>query len=111
MAEGAGDQLIPSVRAIGLAQSGGFAGLSMTANLQLAELPGPEAEHVRELAARVLTEPPGPPAPAGLRDGQEYELTVELVDAPARQVVTRDGAVTAAQGELLALLRPRLSPG
>ncbi len=42
-------------------------------------------------------------------DACEYELTVSKAGAGQR-IVTRDGALTPAERELIRLLRPRLTP-
>ena len=75
MAHGEG-ALNASVVAVGLVQSGGIAGLDMTATLRLADLPAADADHARGLAEQVLTEPEAPQARTAVYDGLEYELTV-----------------------------------
>ncbi len=108
MAHGEG-ALNASVVAVGLVQSGGIAGRDMTATLRLSDLPAADAERIRALAEQVLAEHP-PPAPPPMYDGLEYELTVSCAGAPDRQIHTRDGALTPAQRELIAVLRPHLHP-
>ena len=109
MAHGEG-ALNPSVVAVGLVQSGGFAGLDMTATLRLADLPAADAERTRGLVAQVLTEPEPPQARTPTYDGLEYELTVSSDGAPDRQIHTRDGALSPAQRALIGELRPHLHP-
>ena len=108
MAHGEG-ALNASVVAVGLVQSGGVAGLDMTATLRLADLPAADADRARGLAEQVLTEPE-PEAPQAVYDGLEYELTVTRAGAPDHQIHTRDGALTPAQRALIGELRPHLHP-
>ena len=108
MADGEG-ALNASVVAVGLVQSGGIAGLDMTATLRLADLPAADADRTRGLAEQVLTEPE-PQARTPGYDGLEYELTVSRAGAPDRQIHTRDGALTPAQRALIGELRPHLHP-
>lgn len=109
MAHGEG-ALNTSVDAVGLVQSGGIAGLDMTATLRLADLPASDADHTRGLVEQVLTEPEPPKARTPVYDGLEYELTVSSTGAPDRQIHTRDGALTPAQRALIGVLRPHLHP-
>ena len=93
-----------------LVQSGGIAGLEMQAVLKLSELPPVDADGVRGLLRRVLAEATRPGvAPPAVPDACEYELTVSEAGAEQR-IVTRDGALTPAERELIGLLRPRLTP-
>jgi hypothetical protein len=108
MAHGEG-ALNASVVAVGLVQSGGIAGRDMTATLQLADLPAADADRTRGLVEQVLAEHP-PPASGTVYDGLEYELTVRRTGVPDQQINTRDGALTAAQRELIGVLRPHLHP-
>ena len=109
MAHGEG-ALNASVVAVGLVQSGGVAGLGMTATLRLADLPAADADRARGLAEQVLTEPGAPQARTAVYDGLEYELTVTRAGAPDRQIHTRDSALTPAQRALIGELRPHLHP-
>ncbi len=109
MAHGEG-ALNASVVAVGLVQSGGVAGLDMTATLRLADLPAADADRARGLAEQVLTEPEAPQARTAVYDGLEYELTVTRAGAPDHQIHTRDGALTPAQRALIGELRPHLHP-
>jgi hypothetical protein len=109
MADG-GTALRTSDLVLTLMQSGGIAGLEMQAVLKLSELPPADADGVRGLLRRVLAEATrsGVEAPS-VPDACEYQLTVS--DAGAEQrIVTRDGALTPAERELIGLLRPRLTP-
>ena len=111
MAHGEG-ALNASVVAVGLVQSGGIAGLDMTATLRLADLPAADADRARGLAEQVLTEPEpeAPQARTAVYDGLEYELTVTCAGAPDHRIHTRDGALTPAQRALIGELRPHLHP-
>ena len=109
MAHGEG-ALNASVVAVGLVQSGGIAGLDMTATLRLADLPAVDADRTRGLVEQVLTEPAPPQARTPGYDGLEYELTVTCAGAPDQRIHTRDGALTPAQRALIGELRPHLHP-
>jgi len=109
MAHGEGALSAPVV-AVGLVQSGGIAGLDMTATLRLADLPRADADRTRGLVEQVLTEPETPPDRTPVRDGLEYELTIYRAGAPDHQIHTRDGALTPAQRALIGELRPHLHP-
>ena len=66
MAHGEG-ALNASVVAVELVQSGGIAGLDMTATLRLADLAAADADRTRGLVEQVLTEPEPPqPRTAGV---------------------------------------------
>ncbi len=114
MAHGEG-ALSPSDLAVGLVQSGGIAGIDMSATVRLADLPAADADRTRGLVEQVLSEQPKAvgrgPVLSGMFDGMEYELTVSRPDGAARKIVTHDGALTTAQRELIGVLRPHLSPG
>ena len=109
MAHGEGALSAP-VLAVGLVQSGGIAGRDMSATLRLTDLPSATADHTRGLVERVLTEPQAPPSRTPVYDGLEYELTISRQGVADRQIHTRDGALTAAQRELIGVLRPHLHP-
>jgi hypothetical protein len=109
MAHGEG-ALNASVEAVGLVQSGGIAGLDMTATLRLADLPSADAEHTRGLVEQVLTEPETPQSRTPVYDGLEYELTFSRAGAPDHRIHIRDGALTPAQRALIGKLRPHLHP-
>jgi hypothetical protein len=110
MAHGEG-ALSPSDLAVELVQSGGIAGIDMSATVRLADLPAADADRTRGLVEQVLSEQPKAAARAPLFDGMEYELTVSRVGSAARKIVTHDGTLTTAQRELIGVLRPHLSPG
>lgn len=111
MAHGEGALNAPDL-AVGLVQSGGIAGIDMSATVRLADLPAADADRTRGLVEQVLSEQA---APAGARgpvfDGMEYELTVTQKGGPDRRIVAHDGTLTPAQRELIGVLRPHLSPG
>ena len=96
--------------AVGLVQSGGIAGLELSGTVRAADLAATDADHLRELVEKVLTERPQADEGRPVYDGLEYELTVSRQGAPDRQIVTRDGTLTAAQRELIGVLRPHLTP-
>ncbi len=97
--------------AVGLVQSGGIAGREFSGTVRSADLSSTDADHLRELVEQVLTEHPQATEGGPMYDGLEYELTVSRQGTPDRQIVTRDGALTAAQRELIGVLRPHLTPG
>jgi hypothetical protein len=101
----------PSDLAVELVQSGGIAGIDMSATVRLADLPAADADRTRELVEQVLSEQPKAAAARGpVFDGMEYELTVSRAGGAARKIVTRDGTLTPAQRELIGVLKPHLSP-
>jgi hypothetical protein len=111
MAHGEGALNAPDL-AVGLVQSGGIAGIDMSATLRVADLPAADADRTRGLVEQVLSEQPPSGAPRGpVFDGMEYELTVSQKGGPDRRIVAHDGTLTPAQRELIGVLRPHLSPG
>jgi hypothetical protein len=93
-------------------QSGGIAGIDMSATVRLADLPAADADRTRGLVEQVLSEQPVAASPRGpVYDGMEYELTVSRPDGAPRKIVAHDGALTPAQRELIGVLKPHLSPG
>ena len=108
MADG-GTALRTSDLVLTLVQCGGIAGLEMQAVLKLSELPPAEADGVRALLRRVFAEAKRSGVePPAVPDACEYELTLSEAGAEQR-MVTRDGALTPAERELIGLLRPRLT--
>lgn len=111
MAHGEG-ALNPSDLAVELVQSGGIAGIDLSATLRLADLPAADADRARGLVEQVLSEKTEAAATRRpMFDGMEYELTVSREGGAARKIVTHDGTLTPAQRELIGVLRPHLSPG
>ncbi len=111
MAHGEGALNAPDL-AVGLVQSGGIAGIDMSATVRLADLPAADADRTRGLVEQVLSEqPPSSTARGPVFDGMEYELTVSRKGGPDRRIVAHDGTLTPAQRELIGVLRPHLSPG
>jgi hypothetical protein len=111
MADGEG-ALNASDLAVALVQSGGIAGIDMSATVHVADLPTADADRTRGLVEQVLAEQPTPaPGRGPVFDGMEYELTVSQKGAPDRRIVAHDGSLTPAQRELIGVLRPHLAPG
>lgn len=69
-------------------RSGGFAGLTLSANIDPAELPPEDAQELLTTLqdSGILEEPPAlestpePPTPAGYVDEMVYEVTIEVGD-------------------------------
>jgi hypothetical protein len=110
MAHGEGALSAPDL-AVGLVQSGGIAGIDMSATVRVADLPAADADRTRGLVEQVLSEKPPGAARGPVFDGMEYELTVSQKGGPDRRIVAHDGTLTPAQRELIGVLRPHLSPG
>ncbi len=100
------------VIAVQLLQTGGIAGLEMSATVRLTELPPEVADQARELAARVLADEPVPAVREGPStfDAFEYELLISRAGVADDRVNTRDDALTPAQHDLIHILRPYLTP-
>ena len=91
-------------------QTGGLAGLRMTADLDTMSLPSDEAARLEQLAAAAAAEPaPAASGDGGMRDHQHYEVAV-----------TQQGETTVLRGTdfdagpalraLIEQLRPRAEP-
>jgi hypothetical protein len=91
-------------------QTGGLAGLRMTATVDTATLPADDAARLEQLAAAATAEPAPPGSTASpMRDDQQYEVAV-----------TDQGTTTVLHGTdvdagpalraLIELLRPRAEP-
>lgn len=99
-----------------LTRSGGLAGISMVADVDLDELPDRTAEQVRAALAGVdfrspprrrrargaLPPPPGPP------DAYQYDLVVK--DRTTRSVTARDPLLSPGMRALLDVLMPLAKP-
>jgi Emfourin len=90
-------------------QTGGLAGLRMTADLDTANLPADEAAHLEQLAAAARAEPAPSGGPSTMRDYQQYEVAVT---DQGETTVLRGTDVDAgpALRALIEQLRPRAEP-
>ena len=94
-----------------LTRSGGLAGLSMVATVDLEELPEATAEKVRAaLEGLDFDAPPGsPPVREGAADTYQYDLVV--TDGGQRSLTARDPVESPALRSLLDVLLPLARPG
>jgi hypothetical protein len=90
-------------------QTGGFAGLKLTADLDTSDLPPDEATALDQLVDAALAEGPPPPPDPRARDDQQYEVTI---DRDGEHTVLRgtDPHLSPAFAALVADLRPRAEP-
>ncbi len=88
-------------------QSGGVTGVLRGCDLNTSELPANEAQELRELLDQSL--PSKTNAPAKLRDGSDYDLTV-TVDGVTQTFQFATGAVGEAVKPLLRFLRKHSGP-
>ncbi len=93
-----------------LTRSGGLAGISMVAAVDLDELPPATAEQVRTALDEVDFDTPFPPgAPrAGMPDGFQYDL--EVVDDSTRSLTAHDPFLGPGLRTLLDVLLPLAEP-
>ena len=100
-----------------LTRSGGLAGLSMVASVDLDDLPAAKARKVRSALAGVDFEPPPAPrkagrksarAPAPFADGFQYDLEVD--DGTKRKITVHDPVSSPEMQALLDALLPLAEP-
>ena len=92
-----------------LTRSGGLAGISMVASVDLDELPPATAEQVRAALDEVdFTTPFPPKARAGMADGFQYDLVV--TDDRTRKLTAHDPFVGPGLRALLDVLLPLAEP-
>ena len=93
-----------------LTRSGGLAGISMVASVDLDELPPDTAEQVRAALDEVdfKTRVRSATSRAGMADGFQYDLVV--TDGKTRKLTARDPFVGPALRALLDLLLPLAEP-
>jgi hypothetical protein len=93
-----------------LTRSGGLAGLSMVASVDLDDLPAKKARKVRSALEGMDFEPPKRrrAAPAPFADGFQYD--VEVDDGKKRSVTMRDPVDSAELQTLLEVLLPLAEP-
>ncbi len=89
-----------------LTRSGGLAGISMVASVDLDELPQATAAQVRAALQEVDFEAPFPPSPAP--DGFQYDL--EVTDDTTRSLTAHDPFVGPGLRALLDVLLPLAEP-
>jgi len=100
-----------TVQRIHFRQTGGLAGLARVADVALGELDAGTATELARLARAAVAEPPAGDAPAeqAVRDGQQYEITVESVDGTS-VVRGTDPLSDDAFAALVGALRPHAVP-
>jgi hypothetical protein len=93
-----------------LTRSGGLAGLSMVASVDLDDLPAPKARKVRSALEGMDLAPPKRrrSAPAPFADGFQYDLEVD--DGKKRSVTLRDPVTSRELQTLLDVLLPLAEP-
>lgn len=93
-----------------LTRSGGLAGLSMVASVDLDDLPAAKAKKVRSALEGMDFETPKRrrSAPAPVPDGFQYDLVVD--DGQKRSVTMRDPVVSPELKTLLEVLLPLAEP-
>ena len=93
-----------------LTRSGGLAGISMVADVDLDELPETTAEEVRAALAEVDFD--APPAPAAARRGaaDTYQYDVVVTDGGTRSMTAHDPFVGPGVRALLDVLLPLAEP-
>ncbi len=93
-----------------LTRSGGLAGISMVASVDLDELPPATAEQVRAALDQVDFDTPFPPGPArgGMPDGFQYDL--EVTDDTTRSLTAHDPFVGPGLRAVLDALLPLAEP-
>ena len=102
-----------------LTRSGGLAGLSMVASVDLDDLPAATAKKVRSALAEMDFEPPparaprpagrrAAPAPAPFPDAFQYDLEVD--DGKKRSITLHDPVASPGMQALLDLLLPLAEP-
>jgi hypothetical protein len=97
-------------RRVQYVQTGGFAGLKMTADVDLSSLPAEEAIAFEQLIERAVAEPAPITSVRPAPDGQQYQVTIARDDG---DVVLRGSDPDLAPGfaALVAQLQPRAAPG
>jgi hypothetical protein len=97
-----------------LTRSGGIAGLSMVADVDLDQLPEPTAERVRTALAEVDFDRPAPPARSarapGPVDTYQYDLEVDDGTGKRRSLTVHDPVSDPALQTLLKALLPLATP-
>ena len=95
-----------------LTRSGGLAGLSMVASVDVDDLPAAKAKKVRSALQGMDFEPPkrrrAAPAPKPMADGFQYDLEVD--DGKKRSVTVRDPVDSPELQTLLEVLMPLAEP-
>jgi hypothetical protein len=91
-----------------LTQSGGFAGLSMVADVDLDELPKKAAEEVRAALAAVNFQPPPARPSRGNADAFQYDLVV--TEGDERTLTAHEPLADPALKTLLSVLLPLAKP-
>ncbi len=91
-----------------LTRSGGLAGISLVASVDLDELPPDTAEQVRAALDRVDFGAPPAPAPPGAADTFQYELVV--AGDETRSLTAHDPFVTPGMRALVDTLLPFAQP-
>lgn len=92
-------------------RSGGVAGITMTASVDVDDLPAEAAARARSALAG-LNDPPAAATPAGRPSGSDrfqYDVTVET-DGKKRSFMAHDGGLTPAQQVLVDILLPLARP-
>jgi hypothetical protein len=90
-------------------QTGGFAGLKTTADLDTADLDPSEAASLDALIDAALAAGEGPAADPRVRDEQQYEVTI-VRDAAPTVLRGADPHLPPALAALVAALRPHARP-
>ena len=95
-----------------LTRSGGLAGLSMVASVDLDDLPPAKAKKVRAALGDVEFTPPkrrsSRAAPTGFPDGYQYDIEVD--DGKKRSLTVRDPVASREVQRLLDVLLPLAEP-
>jgi hypothetical protein len=92
-----------------LTQSGGFAGLSMVADVDLDELPTKTAKEVRAALAAMNFQPaPATPTRGGAADTYQYDLVV--TEGDERTLTAHEPLADPAMQSLLRVLLPLAKP-
>jgi hypothetical protein len=90
-------------------QTGGFAGLTMVADVDTDHLPAPEATSFEAKVDAALAEPAAAPPGPNVRDDQQYEVTVTR-GSTSRVLRAADPNLPPALGALVAELRSKAQP-
>ncbi|MGH9266005.1 MAG: protealysin inhibitor emfourin [Acidimicrobiales bacterium] len=92
-----------------LIRSGGLAGISMVADVDLEQLPGATADEVRAALAEIdFDAPAAPAARRGAADAYQYDL--EVTDGGTRRMTAHDPFVGPGVRALLDVLMPLAEP-
>ena len=93
-----------------LTRSGGLAGISMVADVDLEELPAATADQVRAALAEVDFDAPAAPPAARRGAADAYQYDLEVTDHGTRALTAHDPFVGPGMRALLDVLMPLAEP-